>query len=130
MSGGRGALPDLAGVRVVLVDDHADTLEVYGAYLRLCGAEVSAAESARRAAELLDRVDPSVVVSDLTLGDDLAILAERVRDRGLPAIAVTGWSKDSTGVQGVLDVFAIVLLKPVLPEDLCAAIQKVLASRA
>jgi len=126
MNGEGRALPDLAGVRVLLVEDHADTRDVYTAYLGLCGAEVAAAESARRATELLETGDPAVVVSDLTLGDDIAVLARQIGTRGIPAIAVTGWSKESAGVQSVLDAFVVVLRKPVLPEDLCAEIQKLL----
>lgn len=117
------------GARVLLVEDHADTRDVYAAYLRLCRADVTTADSARRATELIETIDPAVVVSDLTLGDDIAILARTIRERGLPAIAVTGWSKDSAGVQSVLEAFSVVLLKPVLPEDLCEEIQKLLQSR-
>lgn len=65
-------------------------------------------------------------MSDLTLGDDITVLARQIRARGVPAIAVTGWSKESAGVQSLLDAFGDLLRKPVQPEDLCAEIQKLL----
>lgn len=117
-------IPDLTGVRVLLVEDHDDTREVYGIYLTLCGADVVSADSAQRAVELLDATAPAVVVSDLMLGDDSTALAAKVRERGLPAIAVTGLSQDAPGVKAVMEAFSVVLMKPVLPEDLCEAIDK------
>jgi signal transduction histidine kinase len=65
-SGERGA-PDLRGVRVLVVDDDRDALEMVRQILEAAGADVSLADSAQAALETIGAVRPDVLVSDLSM---------------------------------------------------------------
>src|SRR5712691_2836257 len=60
-------LPALDGVRVLVVDDEADTRELLTTILTQCGAEVTAAENARAALEALEQEPFDVLVSDIRM---------------------------------------------------------------
>src|SRR5207244_3340537 len=86
--------PTLDGLRVLLVDDDADTREAISAVLKECGAEVSAFACAPEALAALRREVPDVLVSDIAMpGMDGHLLMRRIRElaaeRGgsIPAIA-------------------------------------------
>ena len=57
--------PTLIGLRLLVVDDDPDALELLGEVLREQGAEVHAAASARKALDMLPEVKPHVLVSDV-----------------------------------------------------------------
>jgi hypothetical protein len=54
----------LAGLRVLVVDDHADTLELVSSVLRRHGAEVTAAASTAEAQKAFGEIRPNVLLSD------------------------------------------------------------------
>ena len=60
-------LPNLSGIKVLLVEDDPDTVEVTVAALRQCGASVWSATVAEEARPLLAEVVPDVVICDLAL---------------------------------------------------------------
>src|SRR2546428_9570473 len=66
---GRVLLMSLQGMRILLVEDAPDIREVFTVLLRVEGADVAAAASGREAAELANRRDFDVVLSDLGLPD-------------------------------------------------------------
>ena len=57
----------LDGVRVLVVDDAPDVREVVTDILEQDGAAVTAAETAEKALEILQRERPNVLLSDLTM---------------------------------------------------------------
>jgi len=59
----------LQGRRILLVEDAPDIREVFTVLLRVEGAEVVATGSGREAADLADRDDFDIVLSDLGLPD-------------------------------------------------------------
>jgi CheY-like chemotaxis protein len=78
---------------VLLVDDHADTRDLFAQIFSLSGfsvweADDGAAALARTAAGLL----PSVVVTDLRMPGRVSAseLCRRFTERGVPVIALTG----------------------------------------
>ena len=72
--------PDLAGVRVMVVDDDRDARELLTATLGYYGADVTAAESAAEALVLLPEVRPDVLLSDIGMsGEDGYSFIRRVR---------------------------------------------------
>jgi signal transduction histidine kinase/ActR/RegA family two-component response regulator len=88
--------PALAGVRVLAVDDNADTLELLGIGLSAAGAHVRTAGSAAAAVDLFDREVPDVLLCDLAMPEvDGFELLQRLRQRGgqagrvVPAIALS-----------------------------------------
>src|SRR3989454_10050313 len=77
-----GDQPDLAGLRILVVDDEADARDLLAIRLQQYGAEVIAAPSAEAAMEALARQEPrpDVIVSDIAMpGEDGYSLIRRVR---------------------------------------------------
>src|SRR5918993_1043597 len=70
----------LEGLRVLLVDDHEDTLQLLSMFLRRQGAKVTAVDSAARALEEIAEARPDVLVSDVGMpGEDGYELMRKVR---------------------------------------------------
>jgi len=120
------AEPSIAGIRVLVVDDNRDALEVIEEALTDFGAQVTSVLSVDEAI----RVDPSrfdVVLTDLSMphrtGYDL-LRVVRERAPSLPVIAVTGHPQER-GAPG----FAVHLSKPVDHGDLVRAIHRVVTDR-
>jgi signal transduction histidine kinase/ActR/RegA family two-component response regulator len=90
------ALPTLnaGGARALLVDDHPVNLKVLGAMLSLLGFEVSTAESAARALEMLSEGEYDLMLTDCQMpvmdGYQLAGQVREALGLTLPIIAVTG----------------------------------------
>jgi CheY-like chemotaxis protein len=88
-------MPSLHGVRVLVVDDRTDDLEVMSLMLESLGAQVEGAGSAAAALEAIARSRPDVMVADIIMpGEDGLTLARKLRvdARGrldLPSIAVS-----------------------------------------
>ena len=125
--GSQGAAePSIAGIRVLVVDDNHDALEVMEEALTDFGAEVTGVPSVDEAI----RVDPSrfdVVLTDLSMPQRTGYdLLRVVRERAplLPVIAITGHPQER-GAPG----FAIHLSKPIDHKDLVRAIHRVVTSR-
>ena len=75
-----GAMPSLAGLRVLLVDDEPDAREMVAAILTEAGAEVITASGARQAFELVAQRKPDALISDISMpGEDGYELIRKVR---------------------------------------------------
>jgi two-component system CheB/CheR fusion protein len=87
----------LQGMRILLVEDAPDIREVFTLLLRVEGADVVSAANGREAAELANRRDFDVVVSDLGLpdipGDVLIRQILAGARRRTRVIAVTGYGE-------------------------------------
>jgi len=119
----------LARRRILIVDDHPDTLDMLSQACEANGAQVQTALSARAALELLTAQPPHVLITDIGLrGEDGVWLLSEVR-RGhptLPVIALTGRSPEDALAAG----FDAVLLKPTDPWQLCDEIRRVLGEHS
>ncbi|MDQ3755638.1 MAG: response regulator, partial [Acidobacteriota bacterium] len=89
----------LEGVRVLVVDDEADTRELVSTILAQSGAEVRAAESTAAALAALDEWQPDLLLSDIGMpGEDGYALIGKIRAlspperAALPAIALTAYA--------------------------------------
>jgi CheY-like chemotaxis protein len=117
----------LAGVHILVVEDHDDSRDLWERVLRYAGALVTAARSARQALELCATVRPDVVVTDLAMPEDDGVwLAEELRARGeqMPLIAVSGYSA-VFGARLRAAPFKLVLQKPIDPWRLVEAVASV-----
>lgn len=124
---------NLAGLRVMIVDDELDTRELLVAMLEQRGAEVIAADSTADALEKLFRASngafPDVLVSDIGMpGQDGIDLITRVRemasDRGgnIPAIALTAYARDEDRARVLAAGYQRHVAKPVEPSILATTI--------
>jgi two-component system CheB/CheR fusion protein len=126
----------LAGIRVLVVEDHDDTREFIATALAQYGAEVATATSARTALAAFERAKPHVLVSDIAMpGEHGYSLIHTVRalppEQGgrVPALALTAYVRPEDR-ERVLDAgYNWHMAKPIDPIDLASAVAE-LAERA
>jgi signal transduction histidine kinase len=116
-------------LRVLLVEDHEDTLHVMCRLLRQCRYEVETAGTVRAALEQAGRQRYDVVISDIGLPDGTGFeLMQKLRDQyQLKGIALTGYGMEDDVRRSRDAGFAAHLTKPVNFNSLRAVIQQVAA---
>ncbi|RZL35707.1 MAG: response regulator [Rubrivivax sp.] len=112
----------VAGLNVLLVDDHADVLEAHARMLSEQGAHVTTAQSAVEALGMLAERNFNILLSDLGMpGMDGYALARRVRGElglsaeTLPAVAVTAFVRTEDRDAALDAGYQACLQKPVSP---------------
>ncbi|HUL60881.1 MAG TPA: ATP-binding protein [Anaeromyxobacteraceae bacterium] len=124
-------LASLLALRVLVVDDDPDTLEVVGQVLAAAGAHVVPARSAGEALEAIEVSRPDVLVSDIGMpGEDGYALIRKVRglapEHGgrVPAAALTAYTHAEDRREALLAGYQLYLPKPIEPSELTAAIAR------
>jgi PAS domain S-box-containing protein len=114
--------PDLSGLRVLIVDDDADTLEILALMLSQYGAEVRTSDSSASAFETLLEWKPSVIVSDIGMpSEDGYTLIGKIRELSpekggnIPAAALTAYVSEGDRLQALAAGFQTHISKPVEP---------------
>ena len=122
----------LDGLKVLVVEDEPDTLDLVATILRDRGALVEAVATTRDAREALGRVRPHVLLSDIGLpGEDGLAMIRAVRalsdeDGGrTPAVALTAYAREQDRAQALHAGFQAHLAKPIQPFDLVRVIASV-----
>jgi CheY-like chemotaxis protein len=132
------AQTDLSGLRVLVVDDEPDTLDLLRRVLGDSRAQVAAAPSVEAALATLGGFEPHVLISDIGMpGRDGYELIKEVRtttspDR-LPAAALTAYARPDDADRARAAGFQVHLAKPVEPEQLVKVVARLagrLAGRA
>jgi CheY-like chemotaxis protein len=130
---GRGTpdFPDLSGLTFLVVDDHADSLDVAVQLLQACGATVATATSGAEALERLDGQIPDVIVTDLRMPVmDGVELLQRIRARphisNVPVIALSAFHEKYMDGVSAFDRF---FQKPLDIDALGGAVLKLTAGR-
>jgi CheY-like chemotaxis protein len=122
----------LTGIRVLVVDDNADTREVLQLSLALVGAEVTSAASVDEAIRA-DLTAFDVAITDLNMPerDGYDLLREaHAQAPALRVIALSGYSKEQEQHRGgTPDRFAGYLVKPVDHQELLKTIHRVASRR-
>lgn len=132
------AQTDLSGLRVLVVDDEPDTLDLLRRVLGDSRAQVAAAPSVEAALATLDGFEPHVLISDVSMpGRDGYELIKAVRTRTsserLPAAALTAYTRPDDADRAHAAGFQVHLAKPVEPEQLVKMVARLagrLAGRA
>ena len=114
-SGGMGM--SMKGVRILVVDDSAETLTVFGGLLRLEEAQVDTAENGPAALELLKSNEYDLLISDIGMSEMdgfelIAAIRSGQRAPGIPAIALSGFGRDADVKKALAAGFNIHLAKP------------------
>ncbi len=128
--------PSLLGIRVLVVDDEADTRDFLSIVLQQCQAEVKAVGSVREALEVIAQWRPDVLVSDIGMpNEDGYTLIRKVRslertgkiplsEQGakIPAAALTAYARAEDRMRALQEGFQIHLPKPVEPAELATVV--------
>jgi CheY-like chemotaxis protein len=122
-------LPQLTDVRVLVVDDDLDTLELIAFVLEQCQAKMITVNSVDAALAQFLQFKPDVLVSDIGMPEkDGYCLGRQIRQldadqgNGSPAIALTAFVKAEDQQQAIASGFQRHLAKLVDPYELTVAI--------
>jgi len=123
------AVPELAGVHALVVDDGTEARELLALMLKEYGAWVTAVASAKEAIVTFKRHRPDVILSDIQMPDEdgyslIATLRtlETRRDHPIPAIAVTAYGSSEDRQRALAAGFQRHIVKPVDAERLAAVV--------
>jgi PAS domain S-box-containing protein len=122
-------VPDLVDLRVLVVDDDPDTLEVLCRILEKYGAQTHGASSCMEALELFHEWRPNILVSDLGMpGEDGYDLISKVRtlpdaEGGrIPAAALTAYVREEDCLDALAAGYQVHIPKPVEPYRLATEV--------
>jgi CheY-like chemotaxis protein len=113
----------LRSVSVLVIDDDADTHELFGVILRNAGYSVEAASNGREALKLLEEIQPALILLDIEMPVMNGSLFRETQRRDprlvrIPTIVMTGSREEPQLDPGVQDV----LRKPFRSKQLVDAI--------
>ena len=126
-------LSELRGIRVLVVDDDPDTLEILCIMLTQFHVEVAAAASSEEALKLFEKWRPDVLISDLAMPvEDGFTLIRKIRamtaEQGgnTPAAALTAYAREEDSNAALAAGFHSHVAKPIDPKMLAAAVSDLL----
>ena len=118
--------------RVLLVDDHLDSVRPMQLFLEAIGYEVTTAHTVATALRAATQNQFDLLVSDIGLpdgsGDDL-IRQLQDKGRSLPSIALSGYGTEQDVARSRAAGFQVHLTKPVSPQDLRTTMDSLLTTR-
>jgi CheY-like chemotaxis protein len=123
------SLPQLSGVRVLVVDDDSSARQMISTVLAQSGAEVKSCVSSSEALEALCQWKPDVLMSDIGMpNEDGYALIQKVRSLKaecggrVPAAALTAYAREEDRARSLSEGFQIHVSKPVEPAELVAVV--------
>lgn len=123
----------LEGLKVLVVDDEADSRDLLMAILTRCGSDVRCSDSAEAAMQTFHEWSPDLLVSDIGMpNEDGYSLIKRLREleskhaRQIPAVALTAYATDEDRLRALAAGFQIHVAKPIEPENFVACVASVL----
>jgi len=138
------ALPSLAGLRILLIDDQEEARESIAVVLANAGAEVFTAAGAGEALDWLptlgDDKYPHILVCDIAMpGEDGYSVLRKIRAwmpaagtaplQRMPALALTAFAQREDRIRALTAGFQMHVTKPVAPEELIVVIDTMAARR-
>jgi len=120
----------IEGLRVLVVDDDADTLDLIKFIFEEYDAQVTSVASANEALQEITESKPNILISDIVMPDqDGYSLIRKVRNltehiRQIPAIALTGLVSEEARNLAINSGFSIYLAKPFDPDALIAVVSQ------
>jgi PAS domain S-box-containing protein len=121
--------PALNGLKVLVVDDDADSRRLLTTILEQCKAEIMTCSSTAEALEAVKQLKPDVLVSDIGMPDeDGYVLIEKLRTletdrlKRIPAVALTAYASAEDRVRALAAGYNMHVPKPVEPAELVVVI--------
>jgi CheY-like chemotaxis protein len=126
--------PNLAGIRVLVVDDQEDSVEIVRRVLERNGGNVCTARSMDEALKAFANFSPDVLLSDIGLPNhDGYELIARLRSlpggRRVPAVALTALARSEDRNRALRAGFQMHIAKPVDFAELITVVQNLAALR-
>jgi DNA-binding NtrC family response regulator len=115
---------------ILAVDDSPDTLELIRRNLELAGHTVYTAGSVHQALDILDSIEPEIVITDwkMPVNDGLELVKYiHAEHPGLGVMMITGFASIESAIQAVRSGVDEYLPKPFTDEELAAAVEKLIA---
>ncbi|BDI18624.1 hybrid sensor histidine kinase/response regulator [Nostoc cf. commune SO-36] len=120
----------LMGLRVLVVDDNADSRDFFSFVLEQFGAIVTAVASGDEALKALTQSKPDILLSDIgmpemngyMLMEQVRTLEAKIGRKQIPAIALTAYAGEINQQYALKAGFQQHIVKPVAPEELLIAI--------
>jgi CheY-like chemotaxis protein len=128
------ASASLQTIKILAVEDHADTRALLKLFLERAGAEVTAVASGHAALEEIQKRKPDLLICDIGMyGMDGYQLLEKIRlleseIASVPAIACTAFTSSEDIGRAIAVGFQAHLAKPVNPDALLQTIIKVVGT--
>jgi CheY-like chemotaxis protein len=120
---------EIAGVKVLVVDDEPDARSLIRRLLEDCDAVVATAESAGAALRAMEADLPDVLVTDIGMPEeDGYALIRRVRTLGperggrVPAVALTAYARSEDRTRSIAEGFQMHVAKPVEAAELITVV--------
>jgi CheY-like chemotaxis protein len=116
-------------LRILVVEDHSDTLQALSNLLTHFGHEISVADDAQSAREIIHAKELDVVLADIALpdGSGYDLVAEAKQKRPVKAVALTGFGGADDIERGKEAGFDFHLTKPVDFHELRALLGQIAA---
>ncbi|MGD1861225.1 MAG: response regulator [Leptolyngbyaceae cyanobacterium] len=112
-------MANLQGIKVLVVDDEADSRELIAVVLEQAGAQIERAESAQAGLAVLENFQPHLIISDIGMpeidGYDFLRMARSSDNRRLsdvPAIALTAYAREEDRQQASIAGYQTHIAKP------------------
>lgn len=114
-------------LRLLLVDDHADTRHILSRLLGKCGHQVSTADSGQSALKLMETESFDALISDIGLPDSSGyeLVREVKRRQPMQGIALSGFGMEEDVRRSLEAGFDYHLTKPVEFQELRGLLQKI-----
>jgi signal transduction histidine kinase/response regulator RpfG family c-di-GMP phosphodiesterase len=131
---GKNGLPHgfskaLKGLRILVVDDEADSRDLVSAIITHCGGKVKCCESTTEALQTFSEWKPDLLVSDIGMpNEDGYTLIRKLRKlrlkraKEIPAVALTAYATDDDRARTRAAGFQTHVAKPIEPELLVRTI--------
>lgn len=118
---------------VLLVDDFADGADMYAEYLTFNGYRVLVARGGQEAVDLARSHQPALILMDLQMpgmngAEALRVLRTDQTFAETPIVALTAHALDRERLDALRDGFDEVIPKPCLPDELMAAVARLLTT--
>ncbi|MBE9201809.1 PAS domain S-box protein [Nodularia sp. LEGE 06071] len=128
---------NLNSMKILVVDDDADSRDFIAFVLKMYGAEVTKVASALEALQIIVKSQPDVLVSDIgmplmdgyELLRKLRVLPPEIGGE-VPAIALTAFAAEFDQKQAIAAGFQMHIPKPVEPDTLAAAVVQLVKNNA
>jgi PAS domain S-box-containing protein len=128
--------PDLAGIKVLVVDDEPDTRDMLRTMIEQLGAQVRVCASSGEALQVFHEWAPDVIVSDIEMpGEDGYQLMRQIRELPpehggkTPAVALTAYARTDDRLRAFSAGYQMHVAKPADPLELAAVIASLASQR-